>query len=428
MGQFRSIFTFEFLTVVKNKVYIAITIIIVLLIAGALSFNRITDMFNSDDTDNPKSNTSSVGNTNADKEVVAIKNNSSISDEVFLKAFTDFFADEEVVMTDKNAEEIKKSIESGEFSSAIYIKTEKSYNYIVNDATIYDRTTNLIDELLKSVYIHEALSAEGLTDEEIESLLNIEIESDMIAIRVNQADNYFYTYTLLIVLFMAIIMYGTLVATSVATEKSTRTMEILITSAKPRNLIFGKVLGAGLAGLMQFTIIILSAFVFFKINSSYFENDSIISLMFDMPASILILSIVFFVGGYFMYAFLYGAFASLVSRSEDVNIVAMPLQMIITVAYVLVMSGVISGNTNSVMMKVLSFIPLTSPMAMFVRISMGGPTVLEIAVSMILLLAGIILTGYISAGMYRLGVLMYGKSPKPAEVFKIMKQSISKTM
>lgn len=418
MKQFGAIFKFEFLNIVKTKSYIIITVLLVAIMGIVISFNQITNSFSDGDSDDIPPDT--------EKETLLIKNDTDIPDELYLQGFKEIFSTENLVVTENSVDEISDSVKNDRSVGAVYIKTEKSFNYIVKDITMYDETVNLIEETIKNIYVGNSLSKAGISDKDISALLGVEIKSDVIAVGVNQVDYYFYTYALLILLFMSIIMYGSQVAMSVVSEKSSRTMEILITSAKPKNLIFGKVLGAGFAGLLQFAIILLSGFCFFRINAASWESDSVIALIFNIPPKTLSFALIFFIGGYFIYAFLYAAFASLVSRTEEINTVVMPIQMILMLVYMLVMVRVISGNLDDVLMKVLSIIPFSSPMAMFVRISMGAPSAIEISVSIAVLFASIIFIGYLSAAMYRLGVLMYGKPPKMNEVFKIMKQSISK--
>ena len=176
--------------------------------------------------------------------------------------------------------------------------------------------------------------------------------------------SYFYTFILMFALYMTILMYGQFVAQSVVTEKSSKAMELLITSAKPSSLMFGKVVGTGLAGLVQLVLIVGSAFVFFNLNKSYWDSGSVITSLFDMPLELVLYTILFFVTGYFLYAFLFGALASLASRMEDTNTLVMPVVMLFVASFMATIFSMVGGKVDSVLMKVLSFVPFTSPMAM----------------------------------------------------------------
>ncbi len=120
-------------------------------------------------------------------------------------------------------------------------------------------------------------------------------------------------------LYIVIIMYGQMIATSVATEKSSRAMELLITSAKPVSMMFGKVIAACLAGLIQLIAVFGTGLVCFQLNRSYWKDNQLISSVFDMPVWLLGYMLLFFILGFFIYAFLYGAIGSTASKVEDIN-------------------------------------------------------------------------------------------------------------
>ena len=135
----------------------------------------------------------------------------------------------------------------------------------------------------------------------------------------------------------------------------------------------------------------------------------------------LLYAVLFFVLGYFIYAFLFGALGSLVSRLEEINTSVLPITFLFIIAFVVVMASMGSGNVDNTAMVVCSFIPFTSPMAMFTRIAMGDVSGLSIAISVAILLVSTVGVGYLSALIYRMGVLMYGKTPKLSEVFRMLK-------
>ena len=115
----------------------------------------------------------------------------------------------------------------------------------------------------------------GLSAEQSQQLLSAQAQGETITTGKDQMKSYFYTFILMFALYMTILMYGQFVAQSVVTEKSSKAMELLITSAKPSSLMFGKVVGTGLAGLVQLVLIVGSAFVFFNLNKSYWDSGSV---------------------------------------------------------------------------------------------------------------------------------------------------------
>ena len=217
---------------------------------------------------------------------------------------------------------------------------------------------------------------------------------------------------------MVILMYGQMIATNVANEKSSRTMELLVTSVNTHAMIFGKVLASCLVGFLQLGVIFGSSILFFNLNKGFWADDMIISSIFNPPPALLL----FFFLGFLVYAFLYGAVGSTVSRLEDVNTAVMPVTMLFMISFFLVLIPLAGGNVESTLIKVCSFVPFTAPMAMFTRIGMSSVPPIEIAVSVMILALSALLIGFLSARIYRAGVLLYGVKPTPAQIIAMLKK------
>jgi ABC-2 type transport system permease protein len=221
-------------------------------------------------------------------------------------------------------------------------------------------------------------------------------------------------------LYTVILLYGQMVATNVANEKSSRAMELLITSAKPTSMMFGKVIASCLAGLLQLVAIFGTSFVCYNLNKSYWGENVVMSSLFDMPLMLLIYMLVFFILGFAIYAFLFGAVGSTVSRLEDINSAVQPITLLFVAAFMIVMFSLASDNVDSMLMIVCSYVPLTSPMAMFSRIAMSVVPIYQIVISIAILIAFAFCIGVLSAKIYRIGVLMYGTPPKPAALIRAL--------
>ncbi len=195
-------------------------------------------------------------------------------------------------------------------------------------------------------------------------------------------------------------------------------MEVLITSAKPTSMMFGKVLASCIAGLVQLIAVFGSALLLFNLNRSYWGDNQIISSIFDMPPELIAYMLVFFVLGFLVYAFMFGAVGSTASKLEDINTSVMPITMLFIIGFFVVMFSMASGNIDTVLMKVCSYIPFTSPMAMFTRICMSVVPWYEIVISMAILAGSVVGIGVLSAKIYRVGVLMYGNPPKLGALLK----------
>lgn len=219
---------------------------------------------------------------------------------------------------------------------------------------------------------------------------------------------------------MVILLYGQMVATNVATEKSSRAMEVLITSAKPTSMMFGKVIASCIAGLVQLLAVFGSALVFYNLNKSYWEDEQTIQSIFNIPPELLGYMLVFFLLGFLIFAFLYGAIASTVSRLEDINTAVQPVTFLFLIGFMVVIFSMTSANVDSILMKICSFVPFTSPMAMFTRIAMSTVAWYEIAASIAILAGSTVAVGFVAAKIYRTGVLLYGTTPKIGTVLKMI--------
>lgn len=414
MKQFGKILKFELKYYLKNKVFVGVTVFLVLLIAGVMFFPRIMDVFKTDD-----------GSDAADPElsVMLVKAESQEQSEMVKEAFAAAFADYDVHSTEEEIDAVKNRIVSGEAECAFVITGATSYTYYVNNLSIYDTNNAVAGEVLQNIYQMNAMIGSGMTAEQAGEIMSVQIESAIESLGVDQMQNYWYTYIMIFALYMVILLYGQMVATNVATEKSSRAMELLITSAKPTSMMFGKVIASCLAGLIQLVAVFGAALLFYNINKSYWSDNMIVNSIFDMPPSLLGFMLVFFVLGFFVYAFLYGAIGSTASKLEDINTSVMPITMLFIIAFFVVMFSFASGDVDNMLMKVCSFVPFTSPMAMFTRIAMSTVPWHEIVISIVILIASVVGVGVISAKIYRVGVLLYGTTPKLSSIIKAVWRS-----
>ncbi len=268
-----------------------------------------------------------------------------------------------------------------------------------------------------------AMIEHGIPADEANQILNFQIEHTSVTLGKDQMQNFFYAYIMIFALYMVILIYGQMVATNVASEKSSRAMELLITSVHPISMIFGKVVSSCLAGLIQLVSVFGTAFICYNINKSYLSDVDIVSSIFNMPVHILLYMLVFFLLGFFLYAFLYGAIGSTASKLEDINTSVMPVTFLFIIAFIVDVFSLSSGSVDSVLMKVCSYIPFTSPIVMFTRIAMSSVSVYEIVISIVILIASVIGVGFISAKIYRAGVLLYGASPKLSSIIKAIRKA-----
>lgn len=407
MKQFRTILNFELKSYFKNKVFVGITIALVVLIVAVMFFPNIMTFFKSDDgSEQPE-----------ERLVMLIAADSQAQAEAMQAAFAEAFADYDVRIA-QGADEAKQKVSQGEAECAFVITGQTSYTYYVENLGLYDEKTVIADEILKNAYRVGAMVESGVAPEQAGQILSMQISHEVESLGKDQMQNYFYTYIMVFALYMVILLYGQMVATNVASEKSSRAMEVLITSAKPTAMMFGKVIASCIAGFIQLLCIFGTALLCFRVNQAQWVDNPIICSIFNMPPELLGYMLVFFLLGFFIYAFLYGAVGSTASKLEDTNTSVMPITMLFIVAFMVVVFSMSSGNIDNIWMKLCSYIPLTSPMAMFARIAMSTVPAYEIAISIAILIGSVIGIGVLAAKIYRVGVLLYGTPPKLSSILK----------
>ncbi len=247
-------------------------------------------------------------------------------------------------------------------------------------------------------------------------------------------------------IFMFIIIYGTSVMRSVIEEKTSRIIEVIISSVKPFELMLGKILGNAFAGILQFIIWIISASLLMIAISSFFGVDlmasspsiqtgqemvnqvqqsatndiqAMILEIKNLPLMTLFLSfIVYFFGGYLIYSSIYAAIGAAVDNETDTQQFMMPVMIPLMIA-IYVGFGVIENPHGSIAVA-FSIFPLTSPIVMLMRIPFGVPWY-ELLISMALLLVTFIGIVWFAAKIYRVGILMYGKKPSYKDLYKWLK-------
>ncbi len=243
-------------------------------------------------------------------------------------------------------------------------------------------------------------------------------------------------------LMMFIIIYGNMLMRSVIEEKTNRIIEVIVSSVKPKYLMLGKITGTSLAGITQFLIWVLLGGVLVIVGSLILGVDAfttpanaeviattqdaskielIVNDIAQLPILKLILCFfIYFIGGYFLYASIYAAIGAAVDSETDTQQfmlpVILPLMLAIYVGFFSVMD-----NPHGTVAVVFSYIPLTSPIVMLMRIPFGEIAMWEILLSMIVLYGSIFLMIFISAKIYRIGILMYGKKTNWKELYKWLK-------
>jgi ABC-2 type transport system permease protein len=229
-------------------------------------------------------------------------------------------------------------------------------------------------------------------------------------------------------------MYGTMVMRSVIEEKTNRIVEIVISSVKPFELMFGKIISVALVGLSQFAMWIILGFVFILIANGFLSAEidvtalktsesaiptEINDLLMALPLkSLLVTFIIYFLGGYLLYGSLFAAIGSASDHETDSQQFIVPITIPLILSFILVQ--VVIDNPHGGLAYWLSMIPFTSPIIMIARIPFGVP-LHELILSISLLILGFLFTTWLAGKIYRVGILMYGKKASYKELWKWIK-------
>ncbi len=411
MRQFRTILGFELQNYFRNKIFVSVTIIIMLAVAGVMFYPRVASLFTHD-------NEAGRG----DRPIMLVATDSSelptsTTEAVFRRSFPHY----QIKVTTDRAEQVKEQVKSGKAKYALVL-SDTSYTYYVNGLAMADSNVATANSVVKDLYQLKMLRRHGLSAEQTSQVMTVQIKPNVQNLGKDQTKNFYSAFIMIYALYIAVMTYGQMVATNVASEKSSRAMELLTTSASSVAMMFGKIIASCLAGLAQLVGIFGSALLFYNLNRASWQGNQMINSIFNIPPDLLLYMILFFLLGFFIYGMMYGAVGSLVSKPEDIGSVAMPIILVFVIGFAVVMSSIEDPN-NAIGMKICSFVPFTSSMAMFARIAMGSVSTGEIALSIAILVVSTVLIGILAAKIYRAGVLMYGTRPKLRTIWRSIRQA-----
>ena len=400
MQQFFTVFKYEFKKIVLSKGYLISTGIMAIILASVFFLPQLISdlkLFNSDN------------NT----PVALIKTDYTKS-ETLVQTIHAALPDYEVKLTDKSTEEAKQEVIDDKakfFIEANHDLTEVTEYSKIGFSEASVREVQSIDAIVKNLRQSDLLAEQNLAPAAIAKVLNPDVKINLETVNKNGAASVIYTFVLIYALYMAITFYGSHVMNSVVTEKTSRAMEVLATSVKPNALLFGKIISTSLAGLIQIAAIIIEAFICVKISSANNPSFPVNQIISNIPTQILVYMLIFFLLGFLIYSFLYGAFASTVSKIDELGSAVMPVQIIIIFTFFVTMSAINSGNADTPFNVFLSYFPFTAPMMMFTRAIISNVSTLEIILSILVLIVSTYFIGWLSARIYRVGILMYGEKP-----------------
>ncbi len=433
MEHFSIITTREYLNKIGNKSFILMTLLLPIILAGITFLLSFLTSINNDSSktisvvDNTgyifqklESSDDIIYNLIIDSSLDNAKEISRNNSDYGLLFITDFDTPEEIA------------------ESIVFISEDSPSLSIINR----------VESQLETILTNENFRIIGIDVNEINSstiYINLFQESfdGEETTRVDGVVKLIFGFFLGFVLYFFIFAYGSMIMMSVMEEKTNRIIEIIISSVKPFNLMTGKIIGVSLAALTQVLIWGVMFFVFsyifslvFGISTSYDTGDLIlstegntglssfalemISAFMNLPlTNIFIAFIMYFLGGYFLYASIFAAIGAAIDNQADAQQFMIPITLLVVIAlYVGILT--VPEDPNGIVAQIFSYFPFTSPIVMLMRIPNGVP-IYEQIISLTILFSSVVFMIWIAAKIYRIGILMYGKKLTYGELIKWLK-------
>ena len=414
MKDLKTVTIFTMKEMLKRKSFIVTTIIILLLIVVGFNIPNIVRFFSNDN------NGQNVGG-----EQLLIVDSQNVF-EGTLDALNSMDLGYQVQTSNENLtfEDVKSKIENEEISEAIIIEksTENANAYqlryiVKNIATISSMPEDLINAI-STTYTNLQISKLGLTQEQLQSLTpNFEYHIEQTEEQ-EVSGNVAVIMILSLVLFYAIYFCAYQVSSSITTEKTSKIMETLVTSTSPRTIVMGKTIGIGIVGLVQVCLFVAVALISAKL----FLEPGMIESVLDMSKFtpyLAIITIIYFILGYFAYALLYALTGSTVSKPEDIQSANTPVAILAVIGFYL--SYFTMMNPTSNLNVFASMFPISSPFCMPFRIMMGVASVTDVVISLAILVVTILIVANVAIKIYSNAILNYGNKMSLGNMIRIYK-------
>lgn len=327
----------------------------------------------------------------------------------------------EIINEEIDIEKIKEKIENQEIDSCLILNKQDNIlkvDYILESLGTFESEPTQLLDVLTNLYTNLQISKLGLNEQQINSLY-LTVETNTIQTDENAASGNVIAIMLLsLVLFYAIYFCAYQVSSSITTEKTSKIMETLVTSTTPRIIVLGKTIGIGIVGLIQVAAMIIVSII----SANLFLEEGMLETVLDMSnitPLLAILTLLYFILGYALYALLYALTGSTVSKPEDINSANGPVAVLAVVGFYLAYFSMM--NPTSDINVFASLFPLSASFSMPFRIMMGTATPMQIIGSIGILILSIIIIANISIKIYSSAILNYGTKLSIKDMFKIYK-------
>lgn len=401
--------SFTFKDLVKRKSFIISNIIILLIIVLGFNIPGIIKNISS-------------GDENFGKNKITIVDNENIYEgSLEALASADLGYQIEVSKEPISLEELKEKIKNGDIGEALYVETKEgmiNIQYIIESESLGTYVPQELIMILQSTYQNLQISKLGVTSEQL-AVINMPFNTELVQVEESKTGNSILPMMLLsIVLFYAIYFFAYQVSSSITTEKTSKIIETLVTSTSPKTIVLGKAIGIGLAGVLQTIVTVIVALISAKLFLDSELIDMILSSI-NLTGTVAIVTIVYYILGYSLFALLYALTGSTVAKPEDVQSANGPVAILAVIGFYL--SYFTMMNPASNLNKIAALVPISSPFCMPFRVMMGLATTREILISLAILVITILLVAKISIKIYSSAILNYGSKINLKDMFRMYK-------
>ena len=387
----KSVIVFEYLNIVKSKSFLITNLIIAIFILMWAFIPNIITFF---------SNFSS--GDGADIKHAAYIDNTDLYDTELLSAYFPNY--EWVAYEASQLAEVKDAVRDRELEIGVHFTSQFSFDYITRSSGSNSEVSAIAD-MISTFYQINSLEEKNIDLREIEALMSVEVSANHVSVN---DGSFFLGYFFLILTFIPLLMYASLISMSVVNEKTSKTVELLFTSADPQSIIFGKVLGVGLVLLTQTVFMILALLLSLALSPGggniAFTPDILLTLG---DASLYIFILIFFLCGFIMYAFIYAGFASTVRDAQEASSANM-LPSLLSIAGFYIGLFALQSEVGTTFVQVSSFMPFLSPAVMIARICTTFVPLHELLIATAINIATVVFAGVVSSRIYNACIMAYG--------------------
>ncbi|MGF9963388.1 ABC transporter permease [Bacillus rhizoplanae] len=407
MRKFYHVFSFYFRESFLSKKSLITSGILFLVVFGIFAFNHFT----------------SAKDKNKDKDKVAIVIDSSTY-KVKEDELQKILPSAQIQVAEKSQlEKLRKQVEKEDLNGLFYV-TEKNgvpeITYMYNGFPSQEMSA-IIANYFKQQYTQIVLLKNKISSDVAQQLqTNISVKEEAIK---DRSASFGIAYIFIFVLYMFIMAFGNTIAMNIASEKSSRVMEVMLPKVKPLQMMYAKILAVVSTALLQIAILACGFFVPVLIGWIKWEDATLFGMPIDfakLDAKVISLFIVFFITGYLLYAMMYAAAGAVVSKTEDLQSVSFPVAILIMAAFFISIKSL--TDPNSTIVVIGSYIPFFTPMVTFSRVVAGEAGALEISITLSLLLVTIFLLNFITSRIYVNGVMNYSDKVKFKDLAKFIRR------